>query len=81
MDETPEGDRHSQIDFHSLRRWFITSARNVGIGGTVAALVGHETGNLTDDTYSGGPSETLLRACVEVVRFPPDRSASHSQPC
>ncbi len=71
MDETPEGNRHSRIDFHSLRRWFITSARNVGIDrATVAALVGHETGNLTDDTYSGGPSETLLRACVEVVRLP-----------
>jgi hypothetical protein len=36
----------------------------------VAAVVGHEVGNLTDDTYSGGPGEKLLRACVEAVQLP-----------
>ena len=32
----------------------------------VAAVVGHEVGNLTDDVYHGG----LRRACVEAVRLP-----------
>ena len=36
----------------------------------VAAIVGQETGNITDDVYSGGPAEALLRACVEAVRLP-----------
>lgn len=69
-----EGVRHSAVDFHSWRRWFVTSARNAGIDrATVAAVVGHEAGNLTDDTYSGGPAEALLRACVEAVRLPVER--------
>jgi hypothetical protein len=36
----------------------------------VAAVVGHEVGNLTDDVYSGGPSDDAKRACVESVRLP-----------
>jgi hypothetical protein len=27
-------------------------------------------GNLTDDTYSGGPSLEQRRACVEAVKLP-----------
>jgi integrase len=69
--ETVDGARHSRVDFHSWRRWFITAARNAGIDrAVVAAVVGHEVGNLTDDIYSGGPDEKLLRACVEAVRLP-----------
>jgi integrase len=69
--ETADGARHSRVDFHSWRRWFITTARNAGVDrAVVAAVVGHEVGNLTDDTYSGGPGEKLLRACVEAVRLP-----------
>jgi integrase len=69
--ETIDGARHSRVDFHSWRRWFITAARNAGVDrAVVAAVVGHEVGNLTDDTYSGGPDEKLLRACVEAVRLP-----------
>jgi integrase len=71
VDEREQGRRQSNIDFHSLRRWFITKARNAGIDrATVAAVVGHEAGKITDDVYSGGPSEALLRACVEAVRLP-----------
>ncbi|MBN8872668.1 MAG: tyrosine-type recombinase/integrase [Rhodospirillales bacterium] len=66
-----EGKRHSRVDFHSFRRWFVTRARNAGIDrAVVAAVVGHEVGNLTDDVYSGGPAEALLRACIEAVRLP-----------
>jgi integrase len=71
VDEIVDGARHSRVDFHSWRRWFITAARNAGVDrAVVAAVVGHEVGNLTDDTYSGGPDEKLLRACVEAVRLP-----------
>ena len=71
VDEREPGRRQSNIDFHSLRRWFITKGRNAGVDrATVAAVVGHEAGNITDDVYSGGPSEALLQACVESVRLP-----------
>jgi integrase len=71
IDEHPNGQRQSAVDFHSWRRWFITQAR----GGAhdqalVAAIVGHKVGNLTDDTYSGGPSDDRKRACVESVKLP-----------
>jgi integrase len=71
VDDRLEGRRQSRIDFHSFRRWFVTKAREAGIDrATVAAVVGHEVGNLTDDTYSGGPSMALKRKCVEAVRLP-----------
>ena len=76
--ETVDGARHSRVDFHSWRRWFITAARNAGVDrAVVAAVVGHEVGNLTDDTYSGGPDEKLLRACVEAVRLPGGSGAAN----
>lgn len=69
--EDAPGRRHGRIDFHSWRRWFVTSARNAGIDrAVVAAVVGHEVGNITDDIYSAGPSMALRRACVEAVRLP-----------
>ena len=69
--ERDEGQRHSRVDFHSLRRWFVTTARNAGIDATVvAAVVGHEAEGMTDGVYHGGPTEALKRACVEAVRLP-----------
>jgi integrase len=63
-------DDGSRIDFHSLRRWFITSARQAGIDrAVVAAVVGHEAGNITDDVYSAVSIEQRRR-CVESVRVP-----------
>jgi integrase len=71
VDETLEGARSSRVDFHSLRRWFVTSARRAGIDqATVAAIVGHEVGNLTDDVYSSGPGDELMVKAVEAVRLP-----------
>ena len=71
VNEQEDGRRQSRVDFHSLRRWFVTQARNAGIDcATVAAVVGHETGNLTDDVYSGGPSLQQRKACVEADRLP-----------
>jgi integrase len=71
VDERPEGRRSSRVDFHSLRRWFTTTARNKGVDlATVQAIIGHDTGNLADDVYSDGPDDGLLRRAVEVVRLP-----------
>jgi integrase len=66
-----EGRRHSLVDGHSLRRWFVTKAREGFDRATVAALVGHEVGNLTDDTYSGGPTDARKVECVASVKLPP----------
>jgi integrase len=69
--EAEAGRRHSRVDFHSCRRWFVTQCRQGGIDrATVAAVVGYEVGNLTDDVYSGGPSLDQRRQCVESVRLP-----------
>ena len=39
--ERAEGARHSAVDFHSLRRWFVTTARNAQQDrAVVAAVVG-----------------------------------------
>lgn len=65
-----EGTRNSLVDLHSARRWFITKARAGFDRAVVAAVVGHEAGNITDDTYSGGPSESAKVACVASVRLP-----------
>ncbi len=70
VDERPDGQRHSLVNFHSLRRWFITQARHGFDRAVVAALVGHEVGNLTDDVYSGGPLDSAKVACVASVRLP-----------
>jgi integrase len=71
IDEREPDQRHSRVDFHSFRRWFVSKARNAGIDrATVAGVVGHEAGNLTDDVYSSGPSMAQRRACVEAVRLP-----------
>ena len=69
--EREEGRRQSSVDLHSFRRWFITAARNADFDQpTVAAVVGHEAGNITDAVYSGGPSEEVKRRLVEAVRLP-----------
>ena len=43
--------------FHSLRKSFITLLQNNDVPGlTIASIVGHETGTITFDVYSAGPS-------------------------
>jgi integrase len=65
-----DGVRHSRVDFHSWRRWFITRARNAGIDhAVVAAVAGHETGNITDDVYARVGDDARI-ACVTSVRLP-----------
>ncbi len=66
-----EGKRHSAVDFHSWRRWFITEAERAGQPPhVIASVVGHERTGMTLGTYSAGPSDDQLRACVEAVRLP-----------
>lgn len=47
---------------------------------TVAAVVGHEAGNITDDVYSGGPDDGVKRRLVEAVRLPSFHRASIQKP-
>jgi integrase len=43
--------------FHSIRKTFITELHRADVAGvTLAAIVGHETGTVTFDVYSTGPS-------------------------
>jgi hypothetical protein len=65
-----EGQRHSRVDFHSFRRRLITGARKGFDRSIVAAIVGHENGNITDDTYNAGPDMDTKRRCVESVKLP-----------
>jgi integrase len=71
--EQAEGQRQSNIDFHSFRRWFITKAEQAGIPPhIISTVVGHAEGRkgMTLSTYSGGPALDQLRSCVEAVRLP-----------
>jgi len=77
--ERAEGQRQSNVDFHSFRRWFATAAERADQPpNIISAVLGHEEGRkgMTLSVYSGGPSEPQLRACVEAVRLP----ASVGQP-
>jgi hypothetical protein len=46
----------------------------------VAAIVGQEVGNITDDLYSGGPSDARKRDCVEAVKLPAQVITTSSGP-
>lgn len=81
VDDRPPDARQSRIDFHSLRRWFITKAAhalNHGATGysqwTIAQVVGHskEDGPLamTMGRYAGDDSFEAMKACVEAVNLP-----------
>lgn len=76
-------NRQSNIDFHSLRRWFIRTARNAlqtGAKGydpwTIAEVVGHDTTGtdselaMTMGVYPGPQTMAAKRACIEAVKLP-----------
>lgn len=84
LDERPNKKLKSNIDFHSLRRWFIKSARDALFAGatgynpwTIADVVGHEDDDLKDTLkmtlglYPGTSPDDALRACVAAVTLPP----------
>ena len=71
VDERVEGQRQSNVDFHSFRRWFVTAAERGGYAPwTVAAVVGHEREGITFGVYSSGPELKRLREVVESIRLP-----------
>lgn len=71
IDERAEGQRQSNVNFHSWRRWFITKAEQAGQHPhIIEAVVGHKRSGMSLDVYSAGPSVDQLRACVEAVNLP-----------
>lgn len=83
IEDRVEGQRQSNVDFHSFRRWFIKTARDAlqkGAKGydpwTLAEVVGHDTKGgsgelkMTMGVYPGPQSMAAKRACVEAVKLP-----------
>jgi integrase len=75
VDERAEGQRQSNVDFHSWRRFFIRKARDAGQPSwTIADVVGHDASDLplglTMGQYAGRANDADLRACVEAVKVP-----------
>lgn len=73
IDSRAEGQRQSDVDFHSFRRWFVTKAEMAGQPPhLISAVVGHVEGRkgMTLGTYSGGPSRKQREAVVAAVRLP-----------
>lgn len=83
VDERPNDKSKSNVDFHSLRRWFVTEAEAAlgrGASGytvmTIADVVGHDTAGMakalpmTLGVYRGKAGEDARRACIEAVSLP-----------
>lgn len=75
IDERAEGQRQSNVDFHSWRRWFIRKAKDAGQEPwTIADVVGHDTTDLplglTMGRYPGRANDKALLKCVEAVQLP-----------
>ncbi|WP_321335022.1 tyrosine-type recombinase/integrase [Breoghania sp.] len=82
VDDQREGKRRSLVNFHSFRRWFVTEAERAGQPeSTIAFVVGHAEGRkgITFGTYSRGPSDAQMRACVEAVRLPTVENANRGE--
>jgi integrase len=75
IEERAEGQRQSNVDFHSWRRWFIRKARDARQDPwTIADVVGHDKEALplamTMGRYPGESNDKALQECVEAVRLP-----------
>ena len=81
LDEREEGARQANTDLHSLRRWFVMSAREAILKGaqgyspwTIAEVVGHAKGEIglemTMARYAGDETLEAKAACVRAVRLP-----------
>lgn len=72
VDEQIEGKRHSLVNFHSFRRWFITKAERAAVDGDLlAAIVGHKRSGLTLGRYSEGPEMLAAEQAIVKVKLPP----------
>jgi integrase len=60
------------VDFHSLRRTFITRLENTqGMDvGKIARYVGHQIKGVTFGVSSGGSTEQTMRMVADAIRFP-----------
>jgi hypothetical protein len=77
VDEVVPGNRRSRVNFHSFRRWWITSAEQAGVQeNLIAAVVGHRRPGLSLGLYSSGPSLEQLRTAIEAVKLPTHTGAS-----
>jgi integrase len=71
VDDVIPGNRRSRVNFHSFRRWFITTAERAGIPEpTIASLVGHSRAGVTLGIYAEGPTLDAARAEIEKVQLP-----------
>jgi integrase len=72
VDEVPEGQKRSRVDFHSFRRWFAHECEVAGHQETlVARVMGHMKGvDMTFGTYSRAQPLELMKACIESVKLP-----------
>ncbi|MBZ9666733.1 site-specific integrase [Pseudomonas sp. LMG 31766] len=62
---------NSQFVFHSFRKTVITQLQRSDVPGVlIAAIVGHETGTITFDVYSAGPSPKQKRDAISRLKYP-----------
>ena len=65
------GRRRSRVNFHSWRRWHITTALRAGQPSRVVSqVVGHQLSGMTEGVYFSGDTIEAKRACVEAVCMP-----------
>ena len=73
VDDRRGDSKRSLVDFHSIRRWFITEAvRGCNAPHMVSELVGHEEGlkGMTLGPYYSGATDEQLKAVVAAVQLP-----------
>lgn len=72
VDEVVPGARRARTNFHSFRRWFISRMEQAGVDGDlISAIVGHQRGSITLDTYAEGASLELARKAIAKIKLPP----------
>lgn len=74
VDDVVDGKRRARVNFHSWRRWFVTTAMQAhNQPHIVSWLVGHEEGRkgMTLGVYdTRGPSQDQLRAVITSIALP-----------
>lgn len=62
---------NAQFVFHSFRKTVITQLQRSDVPGIlIAAIVGHETGTITFDVYSAGPSPKQKHDAISRLKYP-----------
>ena len=75
------GRRGSQVNFHSLRKFFVTAAIQAGQPEhIVQQIIGHKQQGITMGVYHGGDTQDRLRECVESVKLPTREPTPPAQP-